>query len=272
MSADPFRIRSHVADFDDIVDDIVERSAVARREIAMIGDIAYGDGPSETLDIFFPEGPRTNLPVHLFIHGGYWRMFSKRDYSYMAQTITAAGAIAVIMDYALMPAVRLGVLVDQTRRAGQWVVNHIAGYGGDPERLSVSGHSAGAHLATFLLHAGRRQPAMKSAFLLGGLYDLKPLQRSFLQNEISLTDQEVQEFTPLSKAYDQHCTVIVAVGSEETPPFHDQAARFADLLRMQKLKVQAVSVAGENHMSSVRDLGVRSQEFGKLLMAMVKLS
>ncbi|WP_245523663.1 alpha/beta hydrolase, partial [Mesorhizobium sp. M8A.F.Ca.ET.167.01.1.1] len=74
--------------------------------------------------------------------------------SHMAATVTRAGAIAVIVDYALMPAVRMAAIVDQVRRAQQWVLACIAQYGGDPERLTVSGHSAGAHLATMVLGDG----------------------------------------------------------------------------------------------------------------------
>jgi arylformamidase len=95
---DPFRIRDHVADFDAIVADILARSAATRAALPMVADIAYGDGPNETLDIFFPALREPGMPVHMFIHGGYWRMFSKRDYSCIADTITASGTIAVIVD------------------------------------------------------------------------------------------------------------------------------------------------------------------------------
>ncbi|WP_245457116.1 alpha/beta hydrolase, partial [Mesorhizobium sp. M1A.F.Ca.IN.022.04.1.1] len=111
----------------------------------MIADVAYGAGHAETLDLFFPEGRRDRLPVHIFIHGGYWRMFSKTDYSYVAGPVTKAGAIAVILGYALMPAVRMATIVDQIRRAKRWVDEHIESHGGDPGKLTVSGHSAGAH-------------------------------------------------------------------------------------------------------------------------------
>ena len=140
--ADPFRIRDHVADFDAIVGDILARSAATRENLPMAADIAYGTGPSETLDLFFPAERRPGMPVHIFIHGGYWRMFSKRDYSCIADTVTSAGAIAVIVDYALMPSVRMATVVDQVRRARDWVVTNIADHGGDPNRLTVSGHSS----------------------------------------------------------------------------------------------------------------------------------
>jgi len=252
---DPFRIRDHVAEFDDIVAEIVRRSADVRAAIPMTADVAYGAHSSETLDLFFPEGKRDRLAVHMFIHGGYWRMFSKRDYSYIAQTITGAGALAVIVDYALMPAVRMATIVDQVRRAKRWVLDHIAHHGGDPNRLTVSGHSAGAHLATMLFDDDGRASNIKGALLLGGLYDLKPLQTSFLAAEIGITDEEAALFTPLTHRFDPAVAVEIAVGAEETPPFHNQADAFARHLAKQGLHVSQAAFPGSNHMSSVRNLG-----------------
>ncbi|TPN76070.1 alpha/beta hydrolase, partial [Mesorhizobium sp. B1-1-5] len=71
MQNDPFRIRDHVAEFDDIVAEIVRRSTEVRATIPMVADIAYGADATETIDLFFPEGKRDRLPVHMFIHGGY---------------------------------------------------------------------------------------------------------------------------------------------------------------------------------------------------------
>ncbi|WP_426232997.1 alpha/beta hydrolase [Pararhizobium sp. DWP3-4] len=266
MENDPFRIRAHVADFDAIVEEIVASSARTRDRLSMAADVPYGDGPSETVDIFFPEGSRENLPVHIFIHGGYWRMFSKRDYSYVANTVTKAGAIAVIVDYALMPSVRMYVLVDQVRRAKRWVTGNIDTYGGDPSRLTVSGHSAGAHLATFLFNEHQERSGIAAALLLGGLYDLKPLQRSFLAAEIGITDEEVLAFSPMSQSFDRDCRVTVAVGAEETSPFHKQANDFVMMLEMQGQAVSKRSITGVNHMSSVRDLGLSASSTGTLLL------
>jgi arylformamidase len=254
MEKDPFRIRGHVPDFDVIVADIVSRSAATRDHLEMV-EAAYGDGPSETLDIFIPPAMTGPVPVHMFIHGGYWRMFSKRDYSLVAETVTEAGAIAVIVDYALMPSVRMATIVDQVARAKQWVLANISTFGGDPDRFTVSGHSAGAQLAATLFGSDGARSGIEAVLLLGGLYDLAPLQKSFLQAEIGLTDDEVQRFTPMNQTYDAGTAVSVLVGSRETPPFHDQAGAFAKLLCGQGLDVSFRLIVGRNHMNSVRDLG-----------------
>ncbi|WP_421914295.1 alpha/beta hydrolase [Mesorhizobium sp.] len=272
MRKDPFRTRDHVADFDDIVADIVARSALARSRLPMVADVAYGEGKAERLDLFFPSGRRGNLPVHIFIHGGYWRMFSRSDYSYVADTVTKAGAIAVIVDYALMPEVRMAVIVEQVRRAKQWVLDNIASHGGDPAKLSVSGHSAGAHLATFLFEAAPKPSGVRAALLMGGLYDLKPLQLSFLHPLIGITDDEVDEFTPMTGRQDPRVAVTIVVGSQETPPFHQQAARFAMRLREQSLRVRDFRLEDRNHMNSVRDLGIVGTQAGQRLMETVEIS
>jgi arylformamidase len=266
---DPFRIRDHVAEFDQIVAEIIARSEKTRQRVPNMLDRAYGSAASEKVDIFFPAERSPAMPVHMFIHGGYWRMFSKRDYSYIADTITAAGAIAVIVDYALMPSVRMSVLVDQVQRALDWVVTHVGELGGDPARLTVSGHSAGAHLATFLFNESDRASAVRAALLLGGLYKLAPLQHSFLQHEIALTDHEVRAFSPMNQEHQSSTRVSMLVGAEETEPFHRQAEEFAALLRRQGANASLGLLPGANHMSSVRDLGVPSSDAGKALTALI---
>lgn len=269
METDAFRIRGHVANFDDIVADIVARSAATRTTVPMQADIAYGDAPSENLDLFFPADTSKPCPVHIFIHGGYWRAFSRRDYSLVAETVVSAGAIAVIVDYALMPAVRMATLVDQVGRAKQWVLDNIAQHGGDPERLTISGHSAGAHLATTLFQHDRAPSQVRSALLLGGLYNLKPLQKSFLKDEIALTDDEVAAFSPMKKQFDACTGVMVVVGAKETTPFHEQANTFSRKLSGQGLAVSQRIVVNRNHMDSVRDLGVPYSLTGRYLAEVI---
>jgi arylformamidase len=269
MEKDPFRIRGHVANFDAIVADLVARSESTRARLPMHEE-AYGTGPSETVDIFVPEGATGPLPVHMFIHGGYWRMFSKRDYSLVAESAAAAGAIAVIVDYALMPSVRLATIVEQIARAKAWTVENIARFGGDPERLSVSGHSAGAHLATTLFTSDLAPSGLRSALLLGGIYDLQPLTESFLQAEIGLTAEEIRDFTPLTKAYDTDVEVAVLIGARETLPFHEQANSFAQLLARQGSKVSQRLMVGRNHMDSVRDLGDPASLTGRALVDLIR--
>ncbi|WP_064685938.1 alpha/beta hydrolase [Rhizobium bangladeshense] len=269
MAADPFRIRDHVSDFDEIVGDIRARSLATRRTVTMEASIAYGTGPGETLDIFLPDNPSLDMPIHMFIHGGYWRMFSKEDYSCVAETITGAGAVAAIVDYSLMPGARMDVLIGQVVKAKAFLLAHADRFGATPKRFSVSGHSAGAHLATFLFHRAPAPSSVVAAFLLGGLYDLEPLQTSFLSNEIALSDEEVRRFTPMRHEHDPATRVALMTGELETAPFKSQANAFRDVLAAQGLEVLATYAADGNHMSTVRDLAVAGTPVAAALRALI---
>ena len=145
----------------------------------------YGEDPSQWGELFLPDvaAPKGVVVV---IHGGYWRMFSKDDFSYIADNVTACGAIAAIIDYSFMPAVRFGEIIGQIAEALTWLEANINSLGGDRNRLSISGHSAGAHLASFSFMKGTTTPQIKGALLLSGIYDLKPLQSSFLEPLIGI--------------------------------------------------------------------------------------
>ncbi len=227
---DPFLIRAHVADFDAHVGDYRAASEASREILPHRLDVAYGDRPDEKLDLFFPRNRRAGgrLPVHIFVHGGYWRAFSRKDYAFVADIITARGAIAAIIDYSLMQGARMATLVAQVRRAARWVVDKAATFGGDPDAVSASGHSAGGHLASYLVGRGPHEDAfpdipIRSATLVSGIYDLRPIARSFLQAEIRLTSDETAAWSPRDAFVRQDCRVRLVVGASETLPFLEQS-------------------------------------------------
>lgn len=257
---DLFRTRDHVANFDDYLTRFTERSATSRASLRNELDVAYGEGPDERLDLFFPDAMTRPVAMHLFVHGGYWRMFSKSDYSYVADTITKAGAIAAIMDYSLMPAVRMETIIQQVSRAVDWLKANAAKFGGDAARLSVSGHSAGAHLCAMVLSQGSLGPSSRP-LLLSGIYEIGPLRASFLQPQIGITEEEAERFSPLRLALAPAETARILVGDKETEPFHRQAQHFAKMLKT------SVEVISGNHMSVVLDLGDSETPAGKALFA-----
>lgn len=272
MAIDLFRTRDHVPDFDDKVLEYRRLSAETRNEIQVIADLPYGPASGQRLDLFVPTSASSakgaGLPVHVFIHGGYWRMFSKDDFSFVARTVVAAGAIAVVLDYDLMPSVRLAEVVRQVRDARTWVSENIHLYGGNASRLTVSGHSAGAHLATFLLTEGEEMPP-RGALLLGGVYNLRPLRRSFLQPIIQLTDDEVCQFSPIDKHFQPRVNTVILYGERETPPFHAQAAGLAWQIKEAGCDVSLSTLADADHMSSVLDLGFSDREAGAQLFSLI---
>jgi acetyl esterase/lipase len=114
----------------------------------------------QTLDVYSPPGAK-NLPVVFWIHGGGWQAGDKKDMNVKPQAFTEKGFVFVSVNYRLLPAVDMGTLVRDVARAAGWVHDHIAGYGGDPNRLFVMGHSAGAQLAALLCTDDRYLKAEK---------------------------------------------------------------------------------------------------------------
>lgn len=267
-TVDLFKTRDHVADFDNYLLEYTRRSEHTRASHRSRLNICYGEEAGEKLDLFFPAEVRAPCPIHLFVHGGYWRMFSKEDFSFVADTVVAAGGIAAIVDYDLMPAVRLHAIIAQVRRAAEWLVANAAGFGGDAKRFTVSGHSAGAHLCCSLLDTDA-PVRPQGAVLLSGIYDLAPLQTSFLKPLVDLTDDEVARFSPVSYSYRPESQIRLMVGEQETMPFHTQADAMLSRFISQGAKASFDVLADTNHMSIVLDLGDASTDVGSALTQMV---
>jgi arylformamidase len=125
---------------------------LAHETLRKHGDVAYGDHPRRKLDIFCPDLARgVRTPVHIFFHGGYWRAQDKEAFAFIATPLVAAGVTAVVANYELCPAATLDEVVDSALAVVEWVHRNIAQHQGDPARISVSGHSAGAHLCAEVL-------------------------------------------------------------------------------------------------------------------------
>ena len=113
-------------------------------------DVAYGPaGPRQTLDIFTPEADRA--PILVFIHGGYWFFNSKDPRRFPARELIPRGIAWVPINYRLAPTVPMGDIVADVRNTVQWLYHHAEDYGCDPDRIYVSGNSAGGHLTAELL-------------------------------------------------------------------------------------------------------------------------
>ncbi len=225
---DPFLIRAAVPDFAGFADRYVAASDAVRSRYAVLSDIAYGPGARERCDIVLPDRTAPGAPLHVFVHGGYWRAGRKEDYAFVAAPVVAAGGVAALVEYALLPGIRMAELVAQLRKAVHWLTGHATEWGADPLRLTVSGHSAGAHLASYLAATAPHgdplpQTLPKSLLLVSGIYDLAPIRDSFLQPEIALTEAEAAHWSPLGADHATGPARTLVVGGAETPPFHTQA-------------------------------------------------
>ena len=142
--------RARVPDHAQVMAGWADASAAARAGAPQaVLDVAYGPTAGQKLDVFPAAVPQA--PVLVFIHGGYWRALDKADQSFVAPSFNADGAMVVLPNYDLCPAVSVEQIVLQLVQAVAWVVRHAAEHGGDPTRIALAGHSAGGHLAAMLL-------------------------------------------------------------------------------------------------------------------------
>lgn len=197
--------RARIPDHAEVFERWRAASALARTQAGAQLDLRYGDGEGEALDLFAPTVPVPGLaPVLVFIHGGYWRSLSKADHSFVAPSFCADGALVIVPDYALAPAVSVEHITLQMARAVEWVWREAERFGGDPRRIAVVGHSAGGHAAAMLLSCRWKQLAddlppnlLTRAMALSGLYDLEPLRHTtFLQPDLKLTPTAVARLSP----------------------------------------------------------------------------
>ena len=114
-------------------------------------DIPYANPADErqVLDVYSPKGAK-DLPVVFWIHGGGWQTGDKKEVQLKPQLFTDKGFVFVSTNYRLLPAVDMGTIVRDVAKSIHWVHDHVADYGGDPKRLLVMGHSAGAQLAALV--------------------------------------------------------------------------------------------------------------------------
>lgn len=240
-------------------------SALARAESRCALDVPYGDGAGETLDVFLPgagapAAPPAGAPVLVFVHGGYWRALDKADHSFVAPSFNSAGAVVVVPNYALAPAVTVEHITLQVARAVAWVWRHAAAHGGDPSRIVVAGHSAGGHAAAMMLACrwpdlapGLPARMINKALSISGLYDLEPLRHApFLQADLRLTPASVARLSPAFFPRPRG-SLTALVGADETDEFLRQNQLIRDVWGPTAVPV-CETVPGTNHFTVLHDL------------------
>jgi len=206
------------------------QSALARVQLGCVLDVPYGPTLAETLDIFPAGAPGS--PVFVFLHGGYWRALSSKDFSCIALGLQPLGITTVVVNYALCPWVTMDEITRQARAAVAWTIKNIARFGGDPARVALGGHSAGAHLTAMCLQTpwpqdyGLPADPLAAAVLVSGIYDIAPLRYSYLQPLIQLDDGVIRRNSPAFLVRACATPIWVNWGDQETPEFARQSARF----------------------------------------------
>jgi arylformamidase len=242
-------------------------------------DVPYGEAPGQTLD-FFPvqSGAHGDVPVLVFIHGGYWRSLDKSDFSYVAPSFTHAGAAVAVINYRLIPKVTLEEQVRDVLMAVTWCYLHAGHYGANPHHLYVTGHSAGGHLAAMMLaaqwprwHGALPPEVVRGGLCVSGLYDLEPLRHApFLKGDLGLDEKRALALSPALMPPATHAPLITAVGGEESDEFKRQASFLSQ--QWKGVFMKDVPMPGHDHFSICTDFGNRASPLVKALQDLMGMS
>ena len=242
---------------DELIHSYLTESVRVSREYANFSGVSYGPTAEETLDIFSAENPSS--PIHIFFHGGYWHSLSSNDFSFIAEGLVRNGIIAVLVNYALCPDVTLFEIVRQARAAVAWTYQNAESFGGNPKRITVSGHSAGGHLVGMLLSTkwekeyGLADDIIKGMLPISGLFDLGPFQFSWLQSKLKLSPELILLNSPILLKPESSPPVLLAVGADESQEFHRQSQDYCVFLQKQGVSAKYISVQLKNHFDIIHD-------------------
>ncbi|HKS65133.1 MAG TPA: alpha/beta hydrolase [Xanthobacteraceae bacterium] len=275
---DAYDQSKYAANLRQVVGRYATNSAQVRERLGAPKRLAYGPTPVEALDLYTAKQP--NAPVHIFIHGGTWRTGAAKDYLFPAETFLHAGAHYISLDFTSVLDVKgdLAPMADQVRRAVAWIHKNAASFGGDPNRLYLSGHSSGGHLAGVVLvtdwekHYGMPKDVLKGGLCCSGMFDMKPVMLSARSNYLKMTDETLHAMSAQRQLDKINCPVIVAYGSLETPEFQRQSRDFAAAAKAAGKPVSLLLAEGYNHFEIIETLANPYGQLGRAALEQMKLA
>ena len=229
------------------------RERAGAEENAELG-LAYGTGPRQKVDLFFPDATG-HTPLALFVHGGYWRSLEASMFSHVAAGLNARGIAVAVAGYDLCPQVTIAQIIDQIRTACLFLWRRFG------QRIMVFGHSAGGHLAACMVATDWRRldakaPAdlVPAGYSISGLFDLTPLTATSMNSDLKLDANEVARISPLYWPVAAGRVFDAVVGAEESSEFLRQSRSIADGWRKGGVETRYEEIAVANHFTVVDPL------------------
>lgn len=232
--------------------------------VEMGKDIAYGDGPRHKLDIYAPKADASKdqnepAPVVVFFYGGAWKQGTKADYPFVGHALAARGFVTVVPDYRLVPETEYPGFLNDNAQAIKWVEDNIATFGGDPGRVFLAGHSAGAYNAVmlgmdraYLRDAGVTIP-IRAVLGISGPYSVYPFEFKELQEAFGHVDNP-QLTQPINMPTDEIVPMFLGTGSSDLIVSPENTRLFAQKLIDSGRGVVEKTYDGLGHMEPIMAL------------------
>jgi acetyl esterase/lipase len=257
-------------------------------------DIKYAEPAHErnVLDIYAPADAK-KLPVVFWIHGGGWQAGDKTSVQLKPQTFVDRGFVFVSTNYQLLPHVEMGTIIRDVTKSLHWTHDHIAEYGGDPTRVLVMGHSAGAQLAALVCTDDRylKTEGLSLEFIKGCVpvdgdtYDVPAIietaetrrrvhgqpQAKFGHREKFGNDPEKhRDFSAVTHiAKGKHIPPFLILHVADHPDNAAQAQRLGDVLKGADIPVRVFGAQETNHTRINAELGMPDDPSTKALFEFV---
>lgn len=230
----------------DVIDSLYPADGAAK----VAGGVAFG-AHGERLDVWRSDKTPQGAPVIIFFHGGGWVKGSRGEYGWAGRAYASRGFVVVVPDYRKVPQVRFPAFVEDGADAVRWTVDNVARFGGDPSRIAVVGHSAGAHTVAMLtldpqwLAKAGVPGAIKAAVGLSGPYDFYP----FTGRAVAAMGQwpRPRETQPLAFARENAPPMMLVTGTDDTTVRPKNARNLAAKLKEVGAPVELKEYAGQGH-------------------------
>jgi acetyl esterase/lipase len=222
-------------------------------------NVAFGPAPHQRLDVYGPhrtEG-QAPAPIAVFFYGGSWDTGRRQDYSWVGKALASRGFVTVIPDYGMYPKVRYPGFLEDGALAVRWAQDHAAEFGGDPNRIVLVGHSAGAYNAAmvaldrrYLTAAGVDPKRIRALAGLSGPYDFLPLTDPIAQRTFGEAD-DLPGTQPLAYVRPDAPPAFLATGDRDSMVYPRNTTKLAALLRQAGATVEEKHYAGVDHVNMV---------------------
>ena len=249
-----YATRNSVPSVPALIADWQVRTAEAKRSHGgyLEDGLAYGAHPRERIDLYRAPGA-VDGPVLVFIHGGFWQAVSREESGLIAPNWTKLGVNVAVLDYALAPEVSLTTITEQALRGLNWLSGQAARLRLDASRIVVAGHSAGGQLAAMSRVSQTSAMHLAGLVLISGVYDLAHIARSYVNDVVKMSDDEVQALSPAYHWPKSAVPIFVTFAEHDPLGFHEQSRALSWAWREHGCDQGAVMIPERNHFSILDD-------------------